>query len=102
LNPDVLSKLEKIAEAGIGLVPAQGLGGHFVFERDGCAVIVEHRGAGFGAVGSPGLLTEGGFAALVERDGQLCFVNKGDCRPASVEQAAAARRLFADLRSILG
>jgi hypothetical protein len=102
MGPALLAQLEKIADLGIGLAPAPGVSGHFVFVRAGCAVIVERRGDGFGAVGSPGLLTEGGFAALVERDGRPCFINKGDCRPAGDEQAAEARRLFRDLRSVLG
>jgi hypothetical protein len=102
VDPSVLAQLERIAGLGIGLVPVHGLSGHFVFERAGCAVIVERRGEGFGSVGSPGQLTGGGFAALVEREGKLCFVNKADVRPAGEAEAAEARRLYSDLRSVLG
>lgn len=103
MNPDVLNQLEKIAAAGIDIIPTPQTPSHFVFTRDGCVVLVERRGEGFGPIGSPGLLTEkGGFAALVERAGQPWFVAKGEQRPAEPGEAEAARRLFTDLKSVLG
>jgi len=99
----LVQQLEHIAAAGIQLVPAPEVATHFVFERDGCVVLVERRDAGFGAVGSPGLLVEeGGFAALVERNGRSFFIWKGGERKASGGEAESARRLFTDLRTILG
>lgn len=78
VTPLVLMQLEKIAAAGIVMIPTPEVPTHFVFSRDGCVVLVERRGEGFGSVGSPGQLTEkGGFAALVERDGAAWFVAKG-------------------------
>lgn len=102
MTPLVLAQLEKIAGAGIVLIPAPEVPSHFVFSRDGCVVLVERRGEGFGAVGSPGQLTEkGGFAALVQRDGVAWFVAKGGEWPAVPGEAEAARRLFADVRTAL-
>jgi hypothetical protein len=103
MDNELMEKLERVAAAGIGVIPAAEVQTHFVFERDGCVVLVERRGEGFGSIGSPGLLTEkGGFAALVERGGSLVFVSKGEERPAEPGEAEAARRLFTDLKSALG
>lgn len=102
VTPLVLMQLEKIAAAGIVLIPTPEVQTHFVFSRDGCVVLVERRGEGFGSVGSPGQLTEkGGFAALVDRGGVAWFVAKGVEWRAVPGEAEAARRLFTDLRSAL-
>jgi hypothetical protein len=102
VTPLVLLQLEKIAAAGIVLMPTPEVPAYFVFSRDGCVVLVERRGEGFGSIGSPGQLTErGGFAALVERDGLAWFVAKGAEWRAVSGEAEAARRLFTDLRTAL-
>lgn len=102
MDTHVHSQLERLAAAGIQLIAAPGVSTHFVFERDGCVVLVERRGEGFGAVGSPGLLAlRGGFAALVQREGVDWFVGKHLERPAEGGEAAAARRLFTDLKAAL-
>ncbi|WP_321470358.1 hypothetical protein [uncultured Paludibaculum sp.] len=102
MNPDVLIQLEKIAAAGIEIIPTPQVPTHFVFSRDGCVVLVERRGEGFGSIGSPGMLSEkGGFAALVDRAGKAWFIAKGEERPAQPGEAEAARRLFTDLKSAL-
>jgi hypothetical protein len=102
MDDQLIAKLEKIAAAGIQLLPTPEVPSHFVFERGGCVVLVERRGGGFGAVGSPGLLVEqGGFAALVERSGQSWFVWKGGERQADPAEAQTARQLFTELQTIL-
>jgi hypothetical protein len=101
VTAETLGKLERIAALGIKLLPLGGIQTHFVFERDGCAVLVERRADGFGAPGGPGLLTESGFAALVERDLKPWFIGKLERREATPEEAAAARKLFTDLKSAL-
>ena len=93
--------LERLAAAGIRLVPLQGLETHFVFERDGFVAIVERAGDGLGQIGSAGLLTEKGFAALVWKEGKAFFVAKGLERPASEEQVVLLRRFDTDLRQAL-
>ena len=97
----LIPQLERLAAADIQLLPVPEVATHFVFEREGCVVLVERRGEGFGSIGSPGLLTAGGFAALVTRDGQDWFVGKGESRPADGAEASAARRLYRELRDIL-
>lgn len=102
MNGIVLAQLERMAAAGIEMIPAAGVGTHFVFARAGCVVLVERRGEGFGGVGSPGLLVEeGGFAALVRRGDEDWFVGKGLERRAEAGEAAAARQLFTDLKEAI-
>lgn len=103
MTPEILAQLEALAAAGIQIVPAPQITTHFILERDGFVVLVERRGGGFGAAGSPGLLTEaGGFAALIEREGKPWFAGKRESREATPEEAGAARRLFRDVRAIIG
>ncbi len=101
MTPDALARLEKLAAIGVRILPLGGIQSHFVLERGQCAVLVERRGMDFGAVGNPGLLTGSGFAVLVERPDGPWFVGKGAQLRASPEQAAAARKLFTDLKSAL-
>jgi hypothetical protein len=72
-----------------------------VFERAGFAALMARTPEGFGSVGSAGLLTEGGFAALVWRGGQPFFVHKGVELPASVAKVDALRAFASDLEHAL-
>ena len=58
-----LRQLERLAAAGINLLPALELAHHYVLERGGFIALVE-RGDNnsTGSIGAPGLLTEKGFA----------------------------------------
>lgn len=96
----LLAKLEKLAAAGIELLPAD-LGHYYIFMRDGFAALVERRDSGFGAIGSAGLLIEQGFAALLWRDNVPYFVGKGFEQPAASEQVQMLRSFEADLRGAL-
>jgi hypothetical protein len=101
----VTAVFEKLAAASIQIVPAE-IASHFIFERDGFVVFVERRAepaeSPFGNIGSPGLMTERGFAALVWRGEQALFVGKGFEQPASPEQVHQIRRFAADLAGALG
>ena len=95
-------QLERLAAAGINLLPALELAHHYVFERDGFISLVERtQSNSTGSIGAPGLLTEKGFAALVWRTGQPWFVAMGFEEPARDEQVAAIRRFTADLEFAL-
>jgi hypothetical protein len=102
VNPALLTSLERLAAAGIRILPVPQIATHFVLERAGCVVLVERNEEGFGGVGSPGSLSDKGFAALVTRDGRDWFVGRDETRAATPEDAAEARRLYRDLREILG
>ena len=102
MSPTLISRLERLAAAGIQILPFPELSTHFVLEREGCVVLVERRGEGFGALGSPGVLIEGAFAALVMRGGKDWLVGKNTSREAAGAEASAARRLYRDVRDILG
>lgn len=94
-------KLERLAAAGIQLLPAYEITSYYVLERDGIVALVARAGDGFGEIGSPGLLTGSGFAALVWRDGKACFVSKNFEQPADQEQVELVRRFASDLEAAL-
>ena len=94
-------QLEKLAAAGIQLVPAE-ITSHFIFERDGFVAFVERRDESFGNIGAAGLMTERGFAALLWRGEQAFFVAKGFEQAASPEQVQMIRCFAADLAAALG
>jgi len=96
----VTAQIEKLAAAGIQLLPAE-ITSHFIFQRDGFVAFVERREnliddrreEGFGNIGAPGLLTEHGFQAF--------FIAKGFEQAASDGQVRAIRAFAADLASAL-
>ena len=93
-------QLEKLAAAGIELVPAE-VTSHFIFTRDGFVAFVERRAEGFGNIGAPGLMTERGFAALIWRGDRGFFVARGFEQAASPEQVQQIRSFAADLAAAL-
>ena len=97
----MIAILEKLAAAGIQIIPAE-ITSHFILERDGFVAFVERREDAFGNVGAPGLMTEQGFAAFVWRGSQGFFVRKGFEQPASPEQVRKMRAFASDLASALG
>ena len=94
-------KLERLASAGIQLLPALEITTHYVFERDGFVALVERTSEGFGGIGSAGLLTGSGFAALIERRGRSYFKGRNFEQEAQPEQVQALRRFSADLRDAI-
>jgi hypothetical protein len=95
-----LEKLEKLAAAGIQIVPAE-ITSHFILERDGFVAFVERREEAFGNIGAPGLMTDRGYAALIWRGDQAFFVGKGFEEPASLEQVEKVRTFASDLEAAL-
>ena len=93
--------LERLVAAGIQLLPAVEITTHYVFERDGFVALVERTPDGFGGIGSPGILTGSGFAALVRRGERSYFVAKNFEQEASPEQVESLRRFAADLKAAL-
>lgn len=93
-------KLERLAQAGIQLIPAD-IRTHYILERDGFVALVERRGDDFGVAGAAGLLTEKGLAPLVWRGGSAFFVAKGFERQATPEQVELLRTFQAALESAL-
>ena len=94
------ARLERLAAAGINLVPAD-IETHYILERDGFVALVERVPDGFGAVGAAGLLTERGLAPLVWRGAQACFVARGIEVPADSAQIQAIRAFQTDLEDAL-
>lgn len=98
----LIAKLEKLAAAGIELIPAVQVTTHFIFQRDGFVALVERRGDAFGGVGSSGLLTEhGGLAPLVWRGESAYFVSKSFEQEATTEDVERLRAFAADLKAAI-
>jgi hypothetical protein len=93
----MLEKLEKLAAVEIRLLPVATIETHFIFERNGFVALVEREGDEFGRIGTAGLATESGFAALVWRGGRAYFVRRGAEQPATDEQVESLRRFQKDL-----
>src|SRR5262245_41838086 len=95
--------LERLVAANIKLLPFPMIEKLWAFERDGFVCLVERTNDnGFGGMGSAGLLTERGMAALIVRDGHNIFVAKGFEQQATSEQVATLRSFATDLRVALG
>jgi hypothetical protein len=100
VTPTLTEKLERLAAAGIQIIPME-ITSHFILERDGFVAFVERRDDEFGNVGAPGLMTERGYAALIWRGDQAFFTAKGLEQPASAEQVQKLRAFGADLEKAL-
>jgi len=96
----VIEILEKLLAAGIQIIPAD-ITSHFILERDGFVAFVERREQAFGNIGTAGLMTERGFAALIWRGDQAFFVGKGFEQSASPEQVEKIRAFATDLANAL-
>jgi hypothetical protein len=101
VTPALLDKLEKLAAAGIQIIPSE-IASHFILERGGFVAFVERREDGFGNIGASGLMTERGFAALIWRGSEAFFTGKGFEQAASDEQVREIRTFGADLKQALG
>ena len=101
MSPAIVSRLERLAAANIQLLPLSEIESYFVLERRGFVALVERTTAGFGRIGSAGLLTEKGFAALLWRGSQALFVGKEYERAAAAEEVEALRAFQADLNAAL-
>ena len=94
------NRLEKLAAAGIQIIPA-GVTSHFILERDGFVAFVERKGDDFGNIGAPGLMTDKGFAALIWRGERPYFIARGFEQAASGEDVQKIRRFSNDLEGAL-
>jgi hypothetical protein len=98
----VTDVFDRLAAAGIQLLPAVEISTHYVFERGGYVALVARKpDGGFGSVGGTGILTGKGFAAAVLRGDRWFFVAKSFEQEASAEQAEQLRRFSFDLKSAL-
>lgn len=94
-------QIERLAAAGIQLVPLPAIATHYVFERGGFAALVERSEHGFGNIGGAGLITENGLSFLVWRGQEAVFVGKAFERPAAPGEVDELRRFSADLEEAL-
>ena len=90
------AKLERLAAAGITLIPAD-LKRHYILERGGFLALVERSGR----VGTAGLLTEKGLAPLIWRGEDAWFIVRDFEQRASAEQVDQLRAFQRDLEAVL-
>jgi len=83
------------------MLPAIEITTHYVFERDGFVALVERTPNGFGSIGSAGILTGNGFAALIHRGNSAYFVAKNFEQQAQPQQIEELKRFSIDLKSAL-
>jgi hypothetical protein len=83
------------------MLPAVEVTTHYVFERDGFVSLVERTPDGFGGIGSAGILTGTGFAALIRRADRSFFVAKNFEQEAQPEQVESLKRFSLDLKTAL-
>ena len=96
MNPEIAARL---ASSGIQIVSETR--GHYLFSREQFLVLVERKQAGFGSIGSTGMMTENGLAYLIWREGRALLKGKGTEIEADAEQVEAMRRFSTDLEAAL-
>ena len=89
-------RIARLQAAGIQVIASETTS-HYFLERDGFMAFAERREGELGNIGSPGLITERGFAVLIWRGDQPFFVGKGFELAASDEQVQKLRAFAADL-----
>src|ERR1700693_2906717 len=88
--------LERLAAAGIQILPAIEIATHYVFGRDGFVALVERTPDGVGGIGSAGILTGSGFAPLILRGDRSYFVAKNFEQEATLAQVSSLKRFSLD------
>lgn len=101
LSENTIRQLERLAASGVAIVPTTEITTHFVLEREGFLILVERTEEGFGSVGSPGLLCDQGFAALIWKGQEPYWVARGFSQAATPEQVASVRDFAAIVKNCL-
>ena len=101
ISEHTIRKLECLAASGVTIVPTTEIATHFVLEREGFVMLVERTDEGFGSIGSPGLLGDHGFAALLWKGQEPFWVAHGFSQQATPEQVASVRDFAAMVKSCL-
>jgi hypothetical protein len=89
----------RLAHKQIQLVSETG--GHCLFTRENFVALVERGEAGFGSIGSTGIMTDRGLAFLVWRDGRALLQAKGALIEPDSQQVESIRRFSEDLKKAL-
>jgi hypothetical protein len=96
VNPEIAARL-----ASFGIEWFASAQGYCFFTRDNCAAIAHQQATGF-SLGSAGVMTEGGLAYLLWREGApYLSAHGGNANAATPEQVAAVQSFSADLKAAL-
>lgn len=96
MTPELEARLQSV---GIGLVAESPVVS--VFVREPCVAMVGRNAEGAFSLGSTGIMTEGGLAYLVWREGGPLLAAKGAEVLASAAQIESIRRFSEDLKAAL-
>src|SRR5262245_45709182 len=94
-------QLARLAAANINIVTLEGSRRHLALERDKYVLLVEIREDGVVNMGSAGLMTGRGFAALTWRGSNAMFVARGSEQEATLEQVDGVRGFERDVKAAL-
>lgn len=101
MDPSLLRIFERLAERNIEIIPSSDISNHLVFARGDFAALVRRTPTGLGQAGSPGRITDHGFAPLVHQPSGPAFAVKQHVTPASDADLADLRAFLADLEQAL-
>lgn len=97
MTPETTARL-----AGCGIQLAAESLEFRMFTRGRCVALVHPGAAAAAGIGSAGMMTEGGLAFLVWREGRPYLAAKGRETPATPEEVEEMRSFSSDLKSALG
>jgi hypothetical protein len=96
VSPEVAARLESLRISSVATAT-----GYFLFTRENCAAFAQERPEGF-SLGSAGIMTEGGLAFLVWREGQAHLsIHGAGPAVATPEQVEQLQRFSADLKTAI-
>ena len=101
LNPDQVSTLESLLQAGFRFVTFERYARYLAVEREGFVALLEISEGKARLFGQAGYHVGEGIAMLVERAGGKAFVWKGESVAATPEMLAAYERFRQDLSLLL-
>jgi hypothetical protein len=96
VNPEIAARLASLDIQLVGEANA-----HFMLVRESCVALVRRIPEGGFSLGSAGMMTAGGLAYLVWRDGQPLLVGKGREVAAGAGEMDSIRKFSEDLKSAL-
>jgi hypothetical protein len=101
LNPNQVSTLESLLQAGFRFVTFERYARYLAVEREGFVALLEINEGKVRLFGQVGYHVGDGIAMLVERAGGRVFTWKSESVPATPEMLAAYERFRQDLNRLL-
>ena len=98
MSPEIAARL-----ADLNIQLAAQARDYCLFVRGNCLALAQSAGESFTSIGASGMMTEGGIAYLVWREGHpVLAAHGGHEQPAAQEELETVRRFSEDLKLTLG